>query len=204
MATQLNREGIFLARPTAWSIQSKQDGSTQSAALMIHYRVEYELAADGNWNEVPPDTETVGMHNVIKADGTINQGAVERLKKVLGWSALFGDVVGTSPPDLRVRVDVKRNDYQGKTSWRVEWLNAESDPIGGKGGLDETGARNLDAKYGHLMRAVGGQQRPGGKAPPPPPSKGAGNSPAPAAQAGQTGQAAQPALAGIDPKDVPF
>ena len=90
---------------------------------------------------------------VVKKDGTVNQSAVEQLKKCLGWNGDLDSIVDPAP-DTIVQVSVKEETYEGVTRYKGSWMNPADHTGGGPGSLDPTKKKELKARFGSLLRAA--------------------------------------------------
>lgn len=183
----LDREGIFKARPVAWFI--RQSENTQSVAVVIEYLVTAQLV-DGDWldwTQYEPH-KVWGNHFVVKRDGSANVSTVKQLAEAIGWRGSLKQITDETPPDCIVQVAVKPNVYEGKTTYRVEWVNPE-DYVPTGGGASTDAVDKLELRFGALLRAAAGPAKakpaPKPATPPKPP---------------QT----PPEAAAINPDDIPF
>ncbi len=178
MSQQLDREGIFKARPVSWNVQDAKE--SQAAAVSLQLEILSEWDGSGQWHDwaqYEPHT-CYGSWWVVRRDGRLNAGPVEQLAASLGWSGDLRDVFGGPPPNVVVQITVKGETYEGRTQYRATWMNPEEyEP---RSGASEETVNGLQARYGSMLRAAAaaaGQQPPPvaspGAAPaagPPPPA----------------------------------
>jgi len=166
LTATLSRPGIFKARPVAWSVKQFDSGSV---AINMKFLVLAEL--DGkdwlSWSEYE-EHHVYGDWFVVKKDGTINTDAVEQLVACIGWDASLGSIVG-SPPDVVVQISVKPDEYRGETRYKASWMNPE-DFVPAPQGESPEEVRQLDARFGSLLRAAAGAAKAKPKAAKPKPA----------------------------------
>lgn len=164
----IDREGTFKAKPIAWSIHRSQ--GSQSVGINVQFDIVAKQEGDEweDWTMYGP-CSVFGYFNVLKKDGTVNQKTVENLAEVLSWNASMQQITSAPPPDVVVQVVVEFNEYNGKSSYRVKWLNP-GDYTHAGGGCSPDEARALDAQFGSLLRASAGAvaPKPNGKPKSPP------------------------------------
>lgn len=176
----LDREGIFKARPMQWRVQPAKE--TASLAIAVEYLITAKLDENNQWEDWTSYQEMTcwGYHYVVQRDGKPNVTTVQQLSESLGWSGSLKDVL-SPPPEVEVQITVKANTYNNKTTYRAEWVNpGDYQPTGG--GADESEVTKLEARFGSLLRAAASSKP---KAP--------GKKPAP-----------KPEPAPVNPEDIPF
>jgi hypothetical protein len=164
-AIQLDRAGIFKARPFDWSVQPS--ASTKSVAISIGLLIEaqYEDGEWVSWAEYEPH-QTRGWWYVIGKNGQINLNAVEQLAKSLGWNGDLKAITGDAP-NVVVQVSVKANEYEGKTTYKAGWMNPE-DYVPESSGASDEDVSKLSVQFGSLLRAAAASAKkaaPAAKAP---------------------------------------
>lgn len=150
----IDRAGIFKARPVAWRVQPAKDSS--SVAIAIEYRITAQLVNNEweDWSQYA-DHYCWGNHYVVTRQGRPNDTTVRQLAESLGWTGSLADIVSGGPPDVEVQITVKEHVYNGKTTFRAEWLNP-GDYVPVPGGASEDEVRGLEARFGSLLRAAAG------------------------------------------------
>lgn len=156
--TRIDREGIFKAQPVAWGLSDKKDGS-EARAIVIDWRILAQLGPDGEWVDWSTYEEYIatGYHYVIKKDGTLNtgkgtmDGTVEQLAKSIGWDGSL--VLPVDPPDVVAQISVKAESYDGKTSFKVAWVNPGDYTPKPRTATPED-AKAANNRYGSLLRAA--------------------------------------------------
>lgn len=178
MTKTIDRTGIFKAQPVRWLV--KNSAHSASVAIAIEFVIISQLDGSewASWAEYE-EHRVWGDFWIIGREGKPNIQKCEQLAAALGWSGQLRDVVAGGPPPCIVQVTVKENVYEGKTSFRVDWIEPEDYvPTGGGADADEIDA--LDNRFGSLLRAaVAGKT----KAPPKAAAKQAAPKAAPAAAA---------------------
>lgn len=150
MTATLEREGIFKARPVKWAVRKAESG-----AVSVNLQLLILAQLDGDdwvsW-EAAEDHFVYGDFYVVKKDGKINSAAVERLVGSLGWDGDLRSVFG-DPPRVVVQATVKADTYNGVTRYKASWLNPEN-YVPGSFGESEDDVKQLQARYGSLLRAA--------------------------------------------------
>ncbi len=166
MSSQIDRAGIFKAKPLSWKVRVSQE--TKSVSVAIEWGIEAQLdGADWqDWRQY--DVVCWGNHVVVKKDGTPNMKMVEQLAKSINWNGNLRQVNAGPPPDVIAQITVKEDHYNGKTTFKADWVNPE-DYVPTGGGADDDEVAALDAQFGSLLRAAAGSAKPAAKATPPKP-----------------------------------
>jgi hypothetical protein len=181
MPLELDREGTFKAIITDWYV--KRSESSDSIAVSCRFAVRAQKnEEDGTWEDWSAFEEHVfgGDYWVVGKDGGINEMAVEQLVRSAGWDGKLESVRSGLPKIPVVQVVVKANTYKDRTTYKAAWMYPEN-YVGGKAGAVEGSdeVRQLDNRYGSLLRAsassvkVPGAEKPApaAKAKRPPPAK---------------------------------
>jgi hypothetical protein len=175
---EIDRGGNFRGRILSYGIQE----ASQSKAVSVSMRV----AIDEAYNEETGGWDDWRSHNVrawaaswiIGKSGDVNDKAVESLSKATGWGGSFLEITEqTWQPDA-CQFFVKGEDYNGKTTYKVAFLNPYDAPVGGGNlnKIDADKAKALQTQYGSKFKAIAANaKRNAGpangkpKAPPPAP-----------------------------------
>lgn len=193
-AIQLDRPGIFKAKPFDWSIQPSD--KTKSVAVSIGFLIlsQYEDGEWISWEDYEPHV-TRGWFYIIGKDGNLNQTAVDQLVKSLDWYGDLKAIKNGLPPDVVVQINVKANEYNGKTTFKAGWMNPENFVPEAFGASDDE-VSGLTAQFGSLLRAAASVARPKTPATKPAPPKRSAPSKAP-----PVGMGLAPAGMGLPPID---
>jgi hypothetical protein len=169
-AIQLDRSGIFKARPFDWSVQPSD--KTKSVAISVGLLIiaQYENGEWVSWEGYEPH-QTRGWWYVIGKNGQVNTTAVEQLAKSLGWNGDLKAINGDAP-DVVVQVSVKAEEFNGKTNYKAGWMNPENFVPENIGASDEDVSK-LSIQFGSLLRAAASsvKKTPAAKTPPKSPPK---------------------------------
>jgi hypothetical protein len=167
-AIQLDRAGIFKARPFDWSVQPSASSKSVAISVGLLIEAQYEDGEWTSWAEYEPH-QTRGWWYVIGKNGQVNTVAVEQLAKSLGWN---GDIkaVGGAVPDVVVQVNVKSEVYNGKTTFKAGWMNP-GDYVPDAFGASDEDVSALSVQFGSLLRAAAASVAKAPKAKAPPPAK---------------------------------
>lgn len=126
---------------------------------------------------------------IVGKEGKPNVAKVQKLNEALGWDGSLSVIVGSQPPDVTVQITVNEDAYNGRVSYRADWIEAGDYVPTSGASTDEVKA--LDMRFGSLLRAAaGGSKKPPMKAP------------APAAKKPEPKEPFNPAT--IGPNDIPF
>lgn len=162
----LDRPGIFRATITDYSLDEAKSGAV---ALACKFDLYQKLEANGEWRDWNYDQHIYGNTWLIKKDGTLNDKAQQAFMKASGWDGELESILDKSFHPWPVQIDVREEDYQGKTKFVVAFVNHHDDEGGGGGlrAMDDAKAKSLVAKFSSQFRASASQvgDRP---APPPP------------------------------------
>lgn len=178
----LDRAGIFKARPFSWKVKTFSNSS--SVAIAIEFVVLAQLDG-GEWQDWDGYAEhrVWGDFFVVKKDGKPNTTTVQQLAASIGWDGSLK--LPLQPPQRVVQITVKEEFYKEQTYYKAQWINPE-DFVPTGGGASEEEVHQLDARFGSLLRAAAST-----KAPPPKTEK-----------ASPPKQSAPPLPSGAD--DIPF
>lgn len=154
---QLSRAGWFLCNLLEWGVRESDAGAI-SVTLKLEAIAEW-MPSDGGsaWREMPP-ADVFGDWYVQKKDGGLNQNGLDQLCRAKLWDfnkAL--ELYTETPPQMQVVVSVEPNVYQGKTTYRPNWLH-DAEHIPGSGGIANGVSRErimeLNAAIGAKLRAA--------------------------------------------------
>jgi hypothetical protein len=162
----LDREGIFRVKPFDWSIQPS--GSSKAIAVSVGCVVtaQYDAGEWVSWTEYEP-YQVRGWWYVIGKDGRVNQKAVDQLALSLGWDGDLRTIRNSNPPDIEVKVTVKANVYNEKTTYKATWMNPGDYTPEPSGASDEDVSK-LVVQFGSLLRAAAAaSKKTAGKTTPP-------------------------------------
>lgn len=154
----VSRIGAHLARPLVTAIEEKEKGTVQFVGLFkcTHYR-------DGkDWKPVAGDEQITAYLNLVKTDGTLNEITIRNLKDALGWNGesfatLQRDDWQSGPQPVECQVVVGEEEYQGRKQKRVTYLNPKDYTPHGVGAAKTDVIQSLDARYGAMLRSLGGK-----------------------------------------------
>lgn len=169
MSKQLDREGIFKARPVSWRVKTFEGKSTVAIAIEFVVLAQLTEAVDEagqkrhDWQDWSDYLEhrVWGDYWVITKNGAPNEVTVQQLAESLGWGGSLKAVTAGPPPDRVVQITVKADTYNGKTNFKAGWMNpGDYTPTPGGAPKEEVDA--LEAQFGSLLRAAasGARQPP--------------------------------------------
>lgn len=184
MSNLIDREGVFRAQIYEYGLQE----SSQSKAVMLGIKARISQA----WNEddpnnkhwddwVPYDFEAHGNVVLIKKDESLNTGQVEALCRACGWDGSIGSIFKAEWQPTPCQIVVKHDDYEGKTRYRIAFINEYDRVPGSVGNITPEKAKDLHTRLGSQFRAIAGNVKRNapatngaatpGKPPPPPAPK---------------------------------
>lgn len=178
MQTELDSQygaGTYRVRPIAWTVQESPKEGSHSVALRVAYSIVARWDAEGKaWTEDwPVGWHVDGFHWIVKKDGQLNDSAVRMLKDAGVWNGDFSILEVEPPQNVTVLATVEENTYEGKTSYRVNWVDPNADEPRQRGGFkpaDPNLLASLRTRFQSQVRAVAGGSPQG--TPPSPPATG--------------------------------
>lgn len=156
----LNRDGKFLAKMVAWRAKQFDSGAV---AIGIEFRATDELFGD-DWEPMREPATVFGDFWVVGKDGSPNTKTAKRMSAI-GWDGTFSSI-NSPPPEGPVRITVEPENYKGKTTWKVKWVNPLTKD--GDAGGESASTADLDAKFGSkLQQALNRKGKPDATPPKP-------------------------------------
>lgn len=131
---QLKREGRFKAKILRHAVN--ETGQNRLVTFMAEFQIVAELD-DDVWHPREASEEITGYFYLEKKDGELNSGIIKSLKSALGWDGV--DPFWLQDTDLRGRVvqlNVKAEVYDGKTRYKVAYIDAEDVTGSGAPGIE--------------------------------------------------------------------
>lgn len=155
MSTQIDREGVFLAKPVEWAIEPSR--SSQAIALAVKYQILGQFDGDQLHSDGWADANVVayGRHYWAGSTGQLLADAVERMIRAELWDGDLRTVHNQMPPDVEVRITITNEPYNGRDQFKVAWVNHRNDT--GGGGFrqaDDSQLQQLEARFGSMLRAT--------------------------------------------------
>ena len=195
MTRILDREGTFKVAMNNWGIQNARE--TQSVALVIEFRVLSQMDGDQwiDWSEYEEHTIT-GWFWIIKKDGGINTVTVESLAGAIGWDADLTKIQN-GPPSVACQITTAQEEWNGKISLKVKWINPE-DYVPGLKTESPAEVADINARFGSQLRAAAASAKAKAPAPTGPVPPAAASGPPPVQPAPHTADTAD------DSDDLPF
>lgn len=149
MPKYLERQGTFKAKPIEWSVYEAQSGAI---GITVVFEAQ-QVWSNEDWRPLMPPAIVKGTFYVVKTDGTNNDRVGQMLCVTLGWGGSFAEVRRNPPPESLFQVEVKSEDYKGKTYYKVDRIRAENATPGG-GEVSDERLAELDKKYGATLKAI--------------------------------------------------
>lgn len=148
---QLDRAGIFMARPLSWSVKTYD---SQAIAIEFQFQILGQWNGEGwdSWREYEEYT-VWGHFFVVKKDGSVNSTTVEQLARSLGWTGDLNAVVNQDVPSRAVQITVKEDIYKDQVRFKAGWMN-HKDFVPTSQGADPETVSGLNNRFGSLLRAA--------------------------------------------------
>lgn len=153
--TWLEREGTFQVQVIDCGVKE-----TDSGAVMVNFQFNVLRQWDGEqWGEDWAfGYECRGAFCLVKKDGALMEDQVKRLVEALGWSGALVELQDGSMNGRMCQIDVKGEEYQGKTYYKATWIRP-FDAVPGGGGiakLEDGRLAQLQARFGGQIRSLAG------------------------------------------------
>lgn len=158
---ELQDDGTFRLFPVAWTIEPSPKETSQAVAIAFKFAVRSKWHPDvKSWSEDwAPGYYVEGRVYVIKADGTLSKANVKNLQDLGLWSGDFDDIAEGPPASVIIHGDVESSEWEGKTRWRVNWMNPDADEPKGKAGFsppDPEVLSTLRKRFRSQIKALSG------------------------------------------------
>lgn len=162
MTTPMDREGTARIQIIDYTMREFASGSV-CISLRANVTGFWDNDQWQDWREYGVTVE--GDVFIINKQGQLLDRAVQSLINHAGWDGDFRSANDGSWKPTPCQCTIKANEFNGITSYKINFINSyDQDPARG-GGLTPEKARELANKFGPAMRALAGNvQR---NAPPP-------------------------------------
>jgi len=172
MAATLDREGHFRVIIDSYGLEKAKESNSHCVVLKctVLEQYDFDTAEWQDWRQYDA-VEVWGRIWIIKKDGHLNQAACESLMRHAGWDGDLMSLQNQTWIPTTCSVSVEENVWEGKTSFKVGFINGYDEAPSGKvGNVDEVSAKQLAAQYGSSLRALAGtvkqnSGKPNGKPP---------------------------------------
>ncbi len=152
----LQQEGIFQALPMEGGVRTSN--ATQSIAAEIKFRITdgYNPETEQFESWLAHDVWITGRFYVIGKDGNSNEFSCKALRDSFGWDGTLESLQTMQAyRDRTVQLTVQAEEYEGKTRYKIAFLNNKDRPADDSvGNCDTEAVRSLDAQYGPAFRAL--------------------------------------------------
>lgn len=152
----IDREGRF--KGYGQPIVGENDNHLTTVTIELTLTEEY---LDKEWRNIETEKAIVTAWLYLeKLNGDINEMQVGQLKKAYGWDGRDAFwLQETELSQVIVQVDIKAEEWKGKTKLKVSWLHSgDSDPDRKAQKADEKLKREINARIGMKLRALAGSQ----------------------------------------------
>lgn len=147
-----NREGRFKA--VIADVAITENGKPPKCCVAFTFNLVNEKTADG-WVDVEREgMSIVGYFYIEKNDGSINEYTINNFKEVLLWDGKSIEHL-TTVKEAEVQVELAWEEYQGKRSIRVKYMNS-ADAEGGQVKHDPDAMKRAQSRLGSKLRALSG------------------------------------------------
>src|SRR3972149_415329 len=161
---ELNQAGVFRGTITEYGLLVQDSGAI---ALSVRAKIDdawnHESQGWQDWRGY--EVQAAGRLWIVKKDGTINESQAQSLIKHCGWN---GDMTvlseGWEPTPCSFVVNEEK--YEGKTSYRISFINDYNRSPGQVGNVDIEEAKKLQSRFGAQFRALSGNISRNAIAPP--------------------------------------
>lgn len=158
MTQKIDREGTFQGLILEYGLREEKSGSlavTVRARLDRIWDSETEIWQD--WQEY--EMEADGFLYIIKKNGEPNNGQIESLVKFAGWDGTIASISESTWHPTPCQFSIEANEYQGKTTYRIAYINENNRIPGQLGNVSADKLKALEVKYGASLRAIAGSAR---------------------------------------------
>jgi hypothetical protein len=154
----LTKAGRYLASPEQWGIKTEEGKCPQFGMTFL-----VNSSLDGE-EQIEQGQRITGWWTLINTNGGANEITLKTMREALGWDGQsFSSLQGGDWTAMEVQIVVEPEEYKGKTTLKVRYMNPR-DYAGGLKSADPQAVQSLDAKYGAVLRALnkslGGTPKP--------------------------------------------
>src|SRR3990167_2733773 len=154
MSEQADRTGTFRGDIIEYGLRREKSGSVGIGVKVALKEMWDESADPPGWIPWDYDQLAFGTIYVIKKDGHLHETGFRPLVEHANWYGDFDSINNATWKPLPVQFTLEANEYQGKTTYRVGFVNGWNDtPGNGLGKCDAATVNELKTKYGSTMRA---------------------------------------------------
>ena len=127
---ELNREGFFRGRIEEFGVR-EEDSKAIGIALRVRVTEEWNAEYE-QWFDIAKDFEdALGVIYIKRKDGALSDRNVHALVKFAGWSGRISDIHEGLWMPKEIQIVVKKNEYKGKTTYRIAFVNDYNRQPGG-------------------------------------------------------------------------
>lgn len=163
--------GRYIGQPTKWAVN--QTGPNNLDTFVCEFSLN-EFLDGADWIDISGHGhEITGYFYLFKKDGQPNDFTLDSLEAALGWDGVsIPNLDNGEWGDVEVQLTVNEEEYRGKRSMKIAFINPRDWQGGGPTKADPQYVQSLDQKYGALLRARKGAPapKPAPKTAPPPKS----------------------------------
>lgn len=164
MSQPCDREGTFRGVINGYGLKEMDSGAV-GVALRVLLTQMWNGEEWIGWSEY--DMEAEGDVWIIKKVGAVNEAAAQSLIKFAGWDGNLLSITEETWEPKPVAVVVKRDEYEGKTRFKIAFVNDHERTPGGLSNVDAAKAKELNTRFGAQLRALVGNNARNGSTPPP-------------------------------------
>lgn len=176
----IDREGVFRGVISSYGLKEMDSG-----AVAVAVKVNLTQMWTGNewcdWSQYEMEAE--GDVWIVKKTGHVNEGAAQSLINFAGWDGNLLSIVNESWEPKPAAFVIKREEYEGKTRFKVSFVNDYERTPGGLSNVTPEKVKELNTRFGSQFRALAGNKgrnaAPTNGRPTPPPVHSTPNAPPP-------------------------
>jgi len=162
MGKKIDREGTFIGYAMQSGVgETKANKFPQFVAkLQAVQEYDFESPAFIDITDVE-EVEITGYFVLFDKDGKPTLNAKQIKKAYPEWSGSIKELNEGDYSEFPVQFRVEENEYKGKKSMQVSWIDAvDAVPGGNVGKMDDAGINAIEAKYASAIRELQGGDKP--------------------------------------------
>ncbi len=159
-------EGSFRGTIADYTLSQPKEGPSKSIGVnILVVGTGWWDAENEQWNDCEESdwrAEAYGYVNIVKKDGSLNEKSIENLVKNAGWDGDITSIVQKTWEPTPIAFTIKADEYDGKTTYKVNYINPFDYTPGGGGfkAFDPQAGKSLANQYGSQLRALASKFKP--------------------------------------------
>jgi len=152
----IEQEGHFRCNIVEYALRKVSSGAV---GVYIRCRL-LELYDQEDWTEYEAQGyETDGTIWIVKKNGELIANNVKSLRQFAGWNGNLVSIADDTWKPTRCQVQVTKESYNGKTSFRASFINGWDSTPGARS-LRADEAQQLQSKLSHQLDSIFSQMEP--------------------------------------------